>query len=250
LLPSRCSVKLWFWLKEADTLEKMCARFTLVRIQYLEELLLAAGYHHHVPLELTPRFNIAPTQTVAALRRSGEAGTREFAMLRWGLIPSWADDVKIGAKLVNARSETVAIKPSFRAAFKQRRCLIFADGYYEWQKQGKKKQPYYLGLRNERPFAFAGLWEKWMGSDGNSPIESCSILTTHANELVAPIHDRMPVVLHQEDFSAWLDTEARDVAALTPLLQPLAAEDMIAFPVSTRVNSWKNDDPSCVAPLN
>ena len=148
--------------------------------------------------ELPLRYNIAPTQQVAVVRKTAELPQRHLVQLKWGLIPSWAKDAKMGARMINARGETVAEKPSFRAAFKRRRCLVLADGYYEWQKSGSKKQPMYITLTNERPFAFAGLWEYWDGA-GDGPIESCTVMTTTSNDLTSNIHDRMPVILGEDD---------------------------------------------------
>jgi len=174
--------------------------------------------------EIPPRGNICPTQTVAAVR-DDSAGKPHFVNLRWGLIPFWADDMKIGARLINARGETVAEKPAFRTAFRKRRCLIVADGFYEWQTINRKKQPYHFARRDGKPFAFAGLWERW--DKGESPIESCTIITTDANELVRPLHDRMPVILQPEDFERWLDPK-EDSGMLQALLQPLPPQLMVS----------------------
>jgi putative SOS response-associated peptidase YedK len=198
--------------------------------------------------ELSPRFNIAPTQAVAAVRaRAG--GGRELVALTWGLIPSWSKDRAIGSRMINARAETVGEKPAFRAALRARRCLILADGFYEWQKLGARKQPHHIRMRDGRPFAFAGLWERWTPPDGD-PVESCTIITTVPNEIVAPIHDRMPVILAPAELDLWLDPGVRDPAVAAGLLRPHPAGDMVAYPVSLRVNSPGADDPSCVVPLN
>lgn len=208
--------------------------------------------------DLPPRFNIAPTQNVAVVRVTHDQPQRELVLLRWGLIPSWAKDPKIGNRMINARGESVADKPAFRAAFKRRRCLVVADGYYEWKKSaggkskaaGAKKQPYYIRMRDERPFALAGLWEYWEGADQSDlpgPIESCTIITTDANDLTSDIHDRMPVVLGEETYDVWLDPQQSDRDTLLPLLKPYASDEMKVEPVSTHVNSVKNDDPDCVA---
>ena len=167
--------------------------------------------------------------------------------MRWGLIPSWATDPAIGNRLANARSESVLEKPAFRAAMRRRRCLIPADGFYEWKKNGRNKQPYLIGLRDGRLFAFAGLWEAWEGAD-HSYVESCTILTTTPNELMAPIHDRMPVILPAEAYGPWLDP-AVPPAEVLAWLRPLPADQMTAYPVSTLVNNPRNDRPECVAPL-
>ena len=198
--------------------------------------------------ELTPRYNIAPTQEVAAVRQ-GEQG-RELSMLKWGLVPSWAKDPGIGARMINARAESVADKPSFRSAFKRRRCLILADGFYEWKKTGARtKQPYYIFLRDRQPFAFAGLWEHWKGPDGGE-MPSCTIITTGANELLSELHDRMPVILGEEEYDRWLDPKFDDAETLKSLLGPYAALDMTCYPVSTIVNNARNETPECVERLD
>lgn len=195
-----------------------------------------------------PRYNIAPTQPVSAIRLD-DNGQRDFTFFHWGLIPSWAKDIKIGARMINARSETVTEKPSFRAAFKRRRCLIPADGFYEWQKQGNGKQPMFIhpAAGEERPFALAGLWEVWCDPEG-SVLQSCTILTTTPNELMAPIHNRMPVIVEPEDFDLWLNPEPDPEQGLH-LLRPYPAERMAAYPVSTVVNSPRNDVPNCIQPI-
>jgi putative SOS response-associated peptidase YedK len=203
-----------------------------------------------------PRYNIAPTQPIAAIRLA-EDGQRELTFFHWGLIPSWAKDVKIGSRMINARSETVTEKPSFRAAFKRRRCLIPADGFYEWQKQTNGKQPMFIrpaegeeqpGLSlPKRPFALAGLWEVWRDPDG-SALQSCTILTTTPNELMAPIHNRMPVIIEPEDYDLWLNPEPDPEQGLH-LLRPYPAEKMTAYPVSTVVNNPRNETPDCIQPI-
>jgi putative SOS response-associated peptidase YedK len=197
--------------------------------------------------ELPARFNIAPTQPVPAVRVSQDDGGRELALLRWGLIPGWAADPIIGNRMINARADTVATKPAYRQAFRQRRCLIVADGFYEWKKLNGKKQPYYIRLQDDRPFAFAGLWERW--NRGDAPIDSCTILTTDANELVGSIHDRMPVILNPADYDLWLDPGVQDAKRLEPLLGPYTGEAMMAWPVSTLVNNPKADEPRCIEPM-
>jgi putative SOS response-associated peptidase YedK len=171
-----------------------------------------------------------------------------WTLLRWGLIPSWARDKNIGAKLLNARAETVATQPSFRAAFKKRRCLLAADGFFEWAKVNKGKQPYYFTLKDEGPFAFAGLWEEWRGE--GEPLRSCTILTTGANDVVRPVHERMPVILAPGDYARWLGPAAKPQEELLPLLRPLPAEALVARPVSTFVNSARNEGPRCVEPVS
>jgi putative SOS response-associated peptidase YedK len=208
------------------------------------------------------RYNIAPTQDVVAVRVAEESGTREAAMLRWGLVPSWAKELQAGPPMINARAETLAEKPTFRTAFRRRRCLIPADGFYEWQKlpgsaARGKKQPYYIHRRDERPFAFAGLWELWIGkapgpisakSGGEGPltIESCTIVTTSANNTLQPLHDRMPVILAPGDYKRWLDPATEEPAQLAHLLAPCGDDELVAEPISTHVNRVANDDPRCI----
>jgi putative SOS response-associated peptidase YedK len=194
---------------------------------------------------LPPRYNIAPTQAVAIVRQSA---ARELALVRWGLIPSWSSDPAIGNRLINARAETVAEKPSFRAAFRQRRCLVLADGFYEWQKAVKHKQPYHIRMKDDGPFAFAGLWERWQ-EPGGEPIESFTILTTEANELMKPLHDRMPVILAPWDYDRWIDPRSREVEELQALLVPCPDEWLTATAVSSYVNSPKNEGPKCLEPV-
>jgi len=222
----------------------MCGRFTLSNPDAEQ---LAAQFGVAALPDLRPRYNIAPTQPVAAVRRAAGKAIREMALLRWGLVPAWAKDPTIGVRLINARAETAAEKPSFRVAFRRRRCLIVADGFYEWQKQQSGKQPYYIRLRGGRLFAFAGLWERWTGPDGQE-IESCTLLTTAPNDLLRPIHKRMPVILHPDDYALWLDPAVGDRQRLQPLLRPYPAAEMEAYPVSRRVNNPRNDDPRCIEP--
>jgi len=191
-----------------------------------------------------PLYNIAPTQTVPVIRLNS-AGQRELALLRWGLIPSWSKDAKIGYRLFNARAETVATAPSFRAAFKRRRCLVPATGFYEWKRLDGDKQPYFIGLRDRAPLAFAGLWERW--DKGEAPLETVTIITGEPNALVAEIYDRMPVILDPADYEAWL--HAGDTAIPQALLQPFPSQLMAAYPVGKRVNSAKNDDPTVMEPM-
>jgi putative SOS response-associated peptidase YedK len=221
----------------------MCGRFN----QRASPKQLAAAFDVPEPPELPLRYNIAPTQPVAAVRIRPGDNNRELVNLRWGLIPRWADDPKIGYSLINARSETVATKPSFRSSFKSRRCLIPATGFYEWQKRegSKQKQPYHIGLKDDQPFAFAGLWDEWHKSDGEV-IESFTILTTDANELMRPIHNRMPVILPRADHGAWLDPGLQDRETLTQMLRPFPPEEMSAYPISTFVNAPRNEGPQCV----
>lgn len=205
--------------------------------------------------ELVPRYNIAPTQSVLCLRQTPspstgpEAQDTEAVMLRWGLVPFWAKDLKIGAKLINARSETVASKPAFRTAFKSRRCLVLADGFYEWKKIGKSKQPYYITRVDARPFCLAGLWESWqddeLGAEAET-IETCTILTTQANSIMQPLHDRMPVFLGNEEQTFWLNNSFKDHGALEKLLVPCPDEDLQFREVSKIVNKVSNESPECI----
>lgn len=228
----------------------MCGRFTLHSDKRaLAELLRAiAGptlFDLMDPASLAPRYNVAPSQPVVAVRRELEGP--ELVALRWGLVPHWANDPKIGSKLINARSETAAEKPSFRVPFRRHRCLIPADGFFEWLKKGRQKQPYHIRIKGGGPFALAGLWDRWTGADGEE-IESCTILTTPANELVRPLHDRMPAVINPEDFSRWLDPAVTDPTAVQGLLKPYPAERMEAYPVGPAVNSAAREGPACVEP--
>ena len=191
---------------------------------------------------IAPNFNVAPTHNVPVVR-TGD-GKRECVLQRWGLIPSWATDKK--ALLINARADTVATKPAFRTAFKKRRCLILADGYYEWKRVGKTRQPYLFRLKSDEPFAFAGLWETWHGE--GPPIESCAIITTEANELGRVVHDRMPVILLRDSAEAWLDPGVAGGEALQTLLRPLAAQEMVSYPVSIRVGKISENDPALIEP--
>jgi putative SOS response-associated peptidase YedK len=195
------------------------------------------------PLE--PRYNIAPTQPVATVLITGEAPHRELRSLRRGLMPHWAKDPGMGNRMINARAETAAAKPTFRAAFRERRCLILADGFYEWQKQPRGKQPFFIRMADAQPFASAGIWEQWEGPDGRC-IGSCTILTTQPNDLLRPIHHRLGDRVRAEDYSMWLDPTMKTLASLEPLLRPYPAKTMTAYAVSTRVNSPARDDPGCV----
>lgn len=198
--------------------------------------------------ELRPRYNIAPTQGVPTVRLDRDRQNREMAILTWGLVPRWAKDPGIGNKLINARAETVAEKPAFRTALKYKRCLIPSDGFYEWYQLAGRKQPVYIRKEDHSPFAYAGLWEYWASEDG-SEIQSCTIITTEANEFMSKYHGRMPVILSPEDHELWLDTSVQESAAVARLLKPYEGGDLIAYPVPTYVNSPRNDDPQCVEPL-
>ena len=221
----------------------MCGRFTLIAEP--DKLSKVFNVSSISNCQLEPRYNIAPTQMAIAVLYNSENQQREHQSLRWGLIPSWAKDSRMGAKLINARAETLAEKPSFRSAFKRRRCLVLADGFYEWQHLATKKQPYYFHLQDKQPFAFAGLWERWQSPD-NEKIISCTIITTDANELLQPIHNRMPVILRQKDYEKWLDPQLQETELLQELLHPYPAEKMSAYAVSTKVNSPKHTSPECI----
>ena len=217
----------------------MCGRYTLkTPIDVLAEYFETQEY----PSSLTPSYNIGPTQEVAAVVEE----KRKLEMFRWGLIPSWAKDPAIGNKMINARAETVSEKPSFRSAFKKRRCLIVADGFYEWQKTDGGKQPYHIRMKDSSPFAFAGLWETWDG-DGEE-IRSCSIITTDANDLMNEIHHRMPVILTPETYEAWLAPGFEEKEPFLDLLRPYPSDGMEVYPVSRRVNRPSNNEPSVVQP--
>jgi putative SOS response-associated peptidase YedK len=208
-------------------------------------------------LELfTPRYNIAPTQEIVVVRADTASGHRIASTMRWGLIPSWSKEGLKGRPMINARGETVAEKPAFRTAFCCRRCLIPADGFYEWQLPASgrgKKQPYYIHRRDDRPFAFAGLWETWRGGTGDDAplvIESCTIVTTAAAGALRELHDRMPVILAPGDYSQWLDPARKEPSALAPMLESGEEVELVAEPVSTRVNRVTEvEDPDCILPL-
>jgi len=224
----------------------MCGRFTLTTsAEVVAEFFELAD----LP-ELTPRYNIAPSQPVPAVLLDGEHRLRRLDHLRWGLVPFWAKDPAIGYRMINARSDGVENKPAFRAAFKKRRCLVAADGFYEWQKQegSKRKQPYYIRMTGGGVFAFAGLGEHWESPDG-AALDTCTILTTEPNALMKPLHDRMPVILPRESFAAWLDPAQQTPDPILRLLRPFPAKAMSAFPVSTTVNNPANDTPACLEPL-
>ncbi len=235
----------------------MCGRFTLATPASEWAALFRLD---RVP-DVEPRYNIAPTQEVLAVRAPpglrDHAGMHlapddapvphELAWMRWGLVPRWAQGIGPGQPLINARSETVAEKPSFRDSYRERRCLVVADGFYEWQTAGRRKQPYWIGLSDGRPFGFAGLWDSWQGENGQS-MDSCVILTTGANEALRVLHDRMPVIVEPENFDLWLDPDTIPWE-IEPLLRPHPEEDIRFFPVTTRVNYVANDDPGCVEPM-
>jgi putative SOS response-associated peptidase YedK len=218
----------------------MCGRYTL---RSNPRAVAEAFGLDDIPL-FEPRYNIAPTQNVAAIQLKD--GKRHLSFLHWGSIPSWADDPSIGNRMINARADGVADKPSFRSAFKKRRCLVVADGFYEWKKEGKAKQPFLITLKSGKPFAFSGLAEHW--HRGDQVIDSCTIITTEPNELMADIHDRMPVILPPSDYNLWLDPEFQGKERLLSMLGSYPAKEMKAIPVSTVVNNPRNEKPECVDP--
>jgi len=219
----------------------MCGRFSLTRgDRDIEE-----EFGVKVPLTFPPRYNIAPTQEVLVLLDDGE---RCIEVLRWGLIPSWAKDPKMGQRLINARVETLLERPSFREAFRKRRCLILADGFYEWRIAQGRKIPVYVRLKSKRPFGFAGLWERWTSPEGLA-IKTCTIITTEANELLKPIHKRMPAIVPKGLIDLWLDPQS-DLKRLSDVLKPYPSEELEAYEVSQLVNSPKNDLQQCVEPLH
>jgi putative SOS response-associated peptidase YedK len=225
----------------------MCGRFALISNseQLAENYGLIETEIAALPPSV-PRYNIAPTQPVAAIRLNANSKKRELTFFQWGLVPSWAKDIKMGSRLINARSETVAEKPSFRTAFKRRRCVIPADGFFEWQQLQNRKQPLYIHAVDGKPFSFAGLWEVWRTVDGDE-LQTCTILTTTPNELMTPIHNRMPVIIEPEDIDMWLEPgDAPDQAM--HLFRPYPAEKMAAYPVSTFVNNPRNDAQQCITP--
>ncbi len=219
----------------------MCGRFTLRTPGNLIIRQFALNFHG----QLLPRYNIAPTQMVPVVRGLD----RQTTPLRWGLVPFWSKEPTARRAMINARSETAATKPAFRNAFRKQRCLIPADGYFEWRREGKQKQPYWIRMQDDRPFLMAGLWERWSdrtAEEEADPLETFTILTTSANRLTSEIHDRMPVILGPNDYDRWLDPESQDADQLTYMLEPYDAHEMRLDAVSTRVNSARNDDPDCV----
>ena len=221
----------------------MCGRFSVA----LSATTLASHFNVQESVVWKERYNLAPSQEILTLVQPvGRA--REIRRMRWGLIPFWAKDPSIGNRLINARAETVATKPAFRNALRERRCLIVTDGFYEWQAQGRGKQPWCIRMQDGRPFAFAGLWERWTDPVGRA-IESCTIITTAPNALIKQLHHRMPVIPAPRDYDLWLDARIRDVDRLLPLLVPYPAEELTAYPVSPLVNNPANDSPACQSPV-
>jgi putative SOS response-associated peptidase YedK len=221
----------------------MCGRYTLAESPRKLAKRFAVPETPDLPFD-GQRYNIAPTQQVPIVRQRDNA--REMVLAKWGLIPSWAKDMKIGNQLINARADTVATKPSFRSAFKARRCLIPADGFYEWQKTQDGKQPVYIRMKDKEPFAFAGLWERWRPEEGEA-VESCTIITTDANELMGPTHNRMPVILAPSDYATWLKMDEKP-EMLTALLKPFPPDQMEAYPISKLVNNPRNQGEKLIEP--
>jgi putative SOS response-associated peptidase YedK len=221
----------------------MCGRFALkAPPRSIQE-----HFHLLEISDLSPRYNVAPSQSVAVIRHFPQHPFPRLDMLRWGLIPGWASDMKIGYRMINARGETLAQKPSFRTAYKKRRCLVAADGFYEWSHAGGQKQPFYVHLKSGDVFGFAGLWESWNNPEGGI-LESCTIITSAANALIGKIHDRMPVILSPEHYEAWLHYTT-PAQTLQQLLVPYPADKMETYRVGSEVNNPKNDTPGCIKPL-
>jgi len=222
----------------------MCGRYRLSRRkQLVEEYFDASGDD-----DWSPRYNIAPTQPVPIIRQHPKEPNRVLSLVRWGLIPSWPKDISGAAGMINARSETAATKPAFRDLMKFRRCLVPADGFYEWVRTGKTKQPFCFEVNDGELFAFAGFWDRWRDPNGQW-IKSCSILTTTPNAVTAAVHDRMPVILRKDDYDLWLDPEMTNIETLSDLLKPFDARSMRSYAVNSRVNQVQNDDPECSAPV-
>ena len=223
----------------------MCNRYRLTHSKpYLAERFEAPADE----IEDRPRYNIAPTQPVLTVREKDGQKSRQFTTMRWGLIPAWAKDMSIGTRTLNARSETITKTPAFRESILTKRCLIPADGFYEWRKMGTVKQPYCFEVGEGEIFAFAGLWDEWTSPDGEV-IESCTILTTGPNSLVSDLHDRMPVIVPPDKYDLWLDPDITDFEAIRDILKPYDPELMRRYPVSTRLNNSRNDDAESAAPV-
>jgi len=223
----------------------MCGRYTLsspgetvAEIFGLEQL----------PL-LLPRFNIAPTQEALVVRAGALGSKPKGDLMRWGLVPSWADDPKVGGRMINARAESAASRPAYRDSLRYQRCLVPADGFYEWQGEGAARHPHLIRRVDRLPFAFAGLWARWRQADTDTPLDTFTILTVSPNDLLRPLHDRMPLILPSAAYSTWLDRRIVSPAALAPLLHPAEAKGWEAVPVSRAVNNVRHDEADCIAPL-
>jgi putative SOS response-associated peptidase YedK len=219
-------------------IKRMCNRFTI----RIPQAVLAHQFGVEAGLQLPLRFNVCPSTQIPVVRQTGER--RELAMLKWGLVPAWSDEPKVKYSTFNAKSEEAAGKPAYRAAMKNRRCLILADGYYEWEEVNKKKVPHYFQLRGQQPFAFAGLWERW--NKAEPALETCTLLTTRANELQAKYHDRMPVILSPNDYAAWLDPANTDPKSLAYMFEPFPSNEMTDTPANPYVNKAGNEGPECL----
>ena len=223
----------------------MCGRYRLSRRkQIIEERFDSVSGEE----DWTPRYNVAPTQPVPIIRQHPKEPRRELSLVRWGLIPSWAQDASGAAGMINARSETAATRPAFRDALRARRCLVPADGFYQWSRTGKTKQPFCFEVNEGELFAFAGVWERWKDPSGNW-ITTCAILTTTPNAVTSAVHDRMPVILDPDGYDLWLDPGFTDVAAVSEMLKPYDARLMRSYPVSMGINYATNDDPECAKPV-
>jgi putative SOS response-associated peptidase YedK len=223
----------------------MCGRYRLSRRKQIIEAHFSSASGEE---DWNPRYNIAPTQLVPVIRQNPKQPIRELSLLRWGLIPNWMKDSSGAAMMINARSETAGTKPAFRDALKSRRCLIPADGFYEWQRVGKTKQPYCFEVGNAQMFAFAGIWDRWKDPSGTW-VKTCSILTTTPNVVTSAVHDRMPVILDPDSYDLWLDPGVQDASWACELLKPYDAQLMRCYPISTRINHVANDDEECSTPL-
>jgi len=219
----------------------VCGRF--VRQKEVDEIVSEFGVQE-VSCALSPSYNIAPTQEVAVII---EDGVKQLVAVRWGLVPYWADGLSVGNKLINARAETITQRSAFKEAFQKRRCLVVADGFYEWQKKGSARQPIFIRLKSGRGFGFAGLYENWISPEGKN-IRTCTIITTQPNEIMQPIHDRMPAIIPKDREGMWLNPNLEDPASLLELLRPYPAAEMETYQVSTIVNSPANDTPECLVP--
>jgi len=223
----------------------MCGRYTLSSPS--DDIALLFDLQELIPIP--PRYNLAPTQEAAVVRVAAPGEPRRLDFLKWGLIPYWAKEAAIGNRMINARAESVAEKPAYKFSFKKKRCLIPADGFYEWRPEGKLKQPYLIRRKDRKPFAFAGLWSTWKDPEREQPVETFTILTTDANDFLRPLHDRMPVILQKDEFDLWLDPKIEDAARLQPLLDPAPGDGWETVPVSRAVNSPAHDAPDCIEPL-